>query len=76
MPCSRFRYRTWKLQLKMGISYFLKKWNLLLKRPHPIFLSNNICLNLIDTFVMSRNKHISKKPCVFPTEEVIYSKIQ
>ena len=29
-----------------------------------MFLSNKICLNLIITFVMSRNKHISKKtPC-------------
>ena len=37
---------------------------LLLKVHNLIFLSNKICLNLINTFVMSRNKHISKKtPC-------------
>ena len=35
------------------------------KEPDLIFLSNKIRLNLINTFVMSRNKHISKKtPCL------------
>ena len=38
---------------------------LLLKVHHLIFLPNKIRLNLRNTFVMSRNKHISKKTSCF-----------
>ena len=36
-----------------------------LKVHHQIFLPNKIRLNLRNTFVMSRNKHISKKTSCF-----------
>ena len=47
---------------------FLKSWyfvNNCLKVHHLIFLPNKIRLNLRNTFVMSRNKHISKKTSCF-----------
>ena len=42
----------------------------LLKAHNLIFLPNKIRLNLINTFVMSRNKHISKKTRCFSRKKV------
>ena len=42
----------------------MKEW-WVLKAHHLIFLPNKIRLNLRNTFVMSRNKHISKKASCF-----------
>ena len=51
-----------------AIANFLRKTLFLiqlLKAHNLIFLPNKIRLNLINTFVMSRNKHISKKTRCF-----------
>ena len=50
--------------------YIFDVINMSLKLPAPIFLSNKIHLNLVNTFVMNRNKHNSKKTLFFPAKEV------
>ena len=50
--------------------YIFDVINMSLKLPTPIFLSNKIHLNLVNTFVMSRNKLNSKKTLFFPAKEV------
>ena len=47
------------------------------KRPELIFISNKIRLNLITTFVMSINRHISRKtPYFFLAKKEKYMKKQ
>ena len=51
---------------KSVLTWFLSNFSIFNLKPHNlIFLPNKIRLNLINTFVMSRNKHISKKTRCF-----------